>query len=84
MGHRFCGWAIRVALSEISLLCFVLFEELAGFFQVEDVAVYGELVDAGVFGDGDDMLDRMAVLAERVDDEIDVYVVHACQSTAAV
>ena len=60
--------------------CF-LFEELADFVEVEGVAVDDELVDSGVVGDGVDMLDGMAVFAEGVDDEIGVYVVHACQST---
>ncbi len=57
------------------------FEEVASFFEVEGVAVYDELVEAGVVGDGEDMLDGVAVFAERVDDEIDVYVIHGCQST---
>jgi hypothetical protein len=56
-----------------------LFEEMAGFFEVKGVAVYDELVEAGVVGDGEDMLDGVTVFAERVDDEIDVDVVHASQ-----
>jgi hypothetical protein len=60
--------------------CF-LFEELADFVEVEGIAVDDELVDSGVVGDGVDMLDGVAVFAEGVDDEIGVYVVHACQST---
>jgi hypothetical protein len=54
---------------------------LAGLFEVEGVAVDDELVEAGVVGDREDMLDGVAVFAERVDDEIDVYVVHASKST---
>ncbi len=54
---------------------------MAGLFEVEGVAVYDELVDAGVVGDGEDMLYGVAVLAERVDDEVDVDVIHGCQST---
>ena len=56
-----------------SLLGFVLFEELAGFFEVEGVAVDDELVDAGVFRDGDDTVDAVPVLAESLNDEVDVY-----------
>jgi hypothetical protein len=56
-----------------------LFEKVAGFFEVESVAVYDELVEAGVVGDGEDMLDGVTVFAERVDDEIDVDVIHASQ-----
>jgi hypothetical protein len=54
---------------------------VAGFFEVEGVAVYDELVEARVVGDGEDVLDGVTVFAERVDDEIDVYVIHGCQST---
>jgi hypothetical protein len=63
------------------LFCCFLFEEVADFFEVEGVAVHNELVDSGVVGDGEDMLDGVTVFAEGVDDEIDVGVVHACQST---
>jgi hypothetical protein len=55
------------------LFCFVLFEELAGFFEVEGVAVDDQLVCAGVIGDAEDAVDTVAVLAEGLDDEIDVY-----------
>jgi hypothetical protein len=59
----------------------VLFEELAGFFEVERVSVDDKLVYAGVIGDAEDTLDTMAMLAESLDDEIDVY--HAWKFTAA-
>jgi hypothetical protein len=55
------------------LLGFVLFEELPGFFEGEGVSVDDQLVYAGVFRDGDDALDTMAVLAQGLDDEVDVY-----------
>ena len=55
------------------LLRFVLFEELPRFFEGERVSVDDQLVYAGVFRDGDDAVDTMAVLAEGLDDEIDVY-----------
>ena len=55
------------------LLRFILFEKLASFFEVERVPVDDQLVFAGVFRDGDDALDTMAVLAEGLNDEIDVY-----------
>jgi hypothetical protein len=55
------------------LFCFVLFEELAGFFEVERVSVDDELVFSGVCRDVDDFVDTMTVLAESLDDEVDVY-----------
>jgi hypothetical protein len=55
------------------LFGFVGFEEGSGFFEIEEVAVDGELVHAGVFGDGDDVLHGVAVLTERLDEKIDVY-----------
>jgi hypothetical protein len=62
------------------LFGFVLFEELPRFFESERVSVDDQLVFAGVFGDGDDAFDAMAVLAQGLDDEIDVY--HAWKFTA--
>ena len=62
------------------LLRFVLFEELPRFFESERVSVDDQLVFAGVFGDGDDAFDAMAVLAQGLDNEIDVY--HAWKCTA--
>ena len=62
------------------LLGLVFFEELAGFFEVEGVSVDDELVFAGVVGDGEDAFDLMAVLAEGLDDEIDVN--HAWKSNS--
>lgn len=53
------------------------FEELACFFEVQGVAVHDELIDTSVVGDGVDVLDGVAVFTKSVDDEIDVYVVHA-------
>ena len=50
---------------------------MAGLFEVEGVTVDDELVEAGIVGDGEDMLDGVTVFAKGVDDEIDVYVVHA-------
>ena len=55
------------------LLCFVLFEKLPCFLEGEGVSVDLEFVSAGVFRDRDDMADSVAVLAEGLDDEIDVY-----------
>jgi len=60
---RFWRWLFR----------FVLLEKLSRFFEVERVSVDDQLVFAGVFRDGEDALDTMAVLAEALDDEIDVY-----------
>ncbi len=45
------------------LLCFVGFEERSGFFEGEGVAVDLELVFAGVFRNGDDVADTVALLA---------------------
>jgi hypothetical protein len=56
-----------------TLFCFVLFEKLPCFFEGEGVSVDLEFVSAGVFRDRDDMADSVAVLAEGLDDEIDVY-----------
>ena len=55
------------------------FEELAGLFEVEEVAVHVELVDASVVGYGEDTIDFMAALAQGIDDKLDVYVIHGCQ-----
>ena len=63
------------------LFRFVLFEETAGFFEVESVSVDNQLIYAGVIGDAEDALDTMAVLAQGLHDEIDVY--HAWKFTAA-
>ena len=59
--------------SAISLFCFVPFEKLSRFFEGERVSVDDQFVFAGVFRDGDDALDTMGVLAQGLDDEIDVY-----------
>ena len=63
------------------LFGFVLFEELAGFFEGEGVSIDDQLVFARVIGDGEDAFDTMAVLAEDLDDEIDVY--HAWKSNSS-
>jgi hypothetical protein len=63
------------------LLCFVVFEKPAGFFEVEKVSVYGQLIDAGVVWNREDMLDVMATLPEGLNEKIDVY--HACHGTGA-
>jgi hypothetical protein len=60
-------------IAAILLFCFVLFEEFSCFFEGEGVSVDLEFVSAGVVRDGDDIADSMAVLAECLDDEIDVY-----------
>jgi hypothetical protein len=78
MGHpllwlRVQGRARHAGQFQRLLFRFVLFEELPGFFEVESVAVDEELVFAGVFRDGDDAVDTMAVLPEGLDDEIGVY-----------
>ena len=63
------------------LFCFVVFEKLSRFVEVEGVSVDNQLVYAGVIGDAEDALDTMAVLAQGLHDEIDVY--HAWKFTAA-
>jgi hypothetical protein len=55
------------------LFRFVLFEELACFFEVEGVSVDDDLVFAGVLRDVKDAVDTVAVLPEGLNDEIDVY-----------
>jgi hypothetical protein len=61
------------ALDQKRLFCSVLFEKLASFFEGEGVSVDLEFVCAGVFRDGDDIADSVAVLAEGLNDEIDIY-----------
>jgi hypothetical protein len=51
-----------VAVMRRSLFGFVLFEKLSCFFEIENVSVYGQLVDSCVFGDGDDTLDAVTSL----------------------
>ena len=67
MGHPE-SWRCRRLLFRL-----VLLEELPRFFEGERVSVDDQLVFAGVFRDGEDALDTMAVLAEGLHDEIDVY-----------
>ena len=66
-----CGHLAYVC--SLRLFRFVLFEERSGFFEGEGVAVDLEFVFAGVFGDGDDMADGVAILPKSSNDEIDVY-----------
>ena len=56
-----------------SLFCFVLFEERSGFFEGEGVSVDDQFVFACVFRDVNHAADGMAMLAEGLDDQIDVY-----------
>ena len=44
-----------------------------GLLRGEGVAVDDNLIFAGVIRDADDVADSMAVLAESLDDQIDVY-----------
>jgi hypothetical protein len=55
------------------LLCFIVFEKPSRFYEGESVSVDDQLVFPGVFRDGDDAIDTMAVLPEGLNDEIDVY-----------
>ena len=55
------------------LFRFILFEKRPRFFEGEGVSVDDQLVFAGVIRDGDDAVDTMTVLAEGLNDEIDVY-----------
>jgi hypothetical protein len=66
------GSRMARAISD-QLFCSVVFEKFASFFEGEGVSVDLEFVFAGVFRDRDDMADSVAVLAEGLDDEIDVY-----------
>jgi hypothetical protein len=50
-----------------------LFEVGSRLFEVEDVAVYRQLVFTGVFRDGDDTRYTMAALAKGFDEKIDIY-----------
>jgi hypothetical protein len=79
MGDSAKVWGTSAEFAEMigawvrRLLCFVGFEESAGFFEGEGVAVDLEFVFASVFGDGDDMADGVAILPESSEDQIDVY-----------
>jgi hypothetical protein len=57
-----------------------VFEKLSGFFEVEEVAVYDDFVDACVIRYGEDALDGVAAFANRFDEKIDVY--HGREFTA--
>jgi hypothetical protein len=59
--------------------CFFVFEELSGLFEVEEVAVYDELIVARVFRYGEDALNGVSAFANSFDEKIDVY--HACEFT---
>jgi hypothetical protein len=52
---------------------------LSGLFKIENVSVYGQLIDSCVFGDGDDTFDGVTSLADCLDEKFDVY--HASKST---
>jgi hypothetical protein len=58
---------------------FVCFEESSCLFKVEEVSVYGHLIFAGVFGDGDDIFNTMAPFSDGRNEKVDVY--HAGKST---
>ena len=73
MRARFRSGDLRFATILESVICFVLFKKLASFFEGQGVSVDLEFVSAGVFRDRDDMAYSVAVLAEGLDDEIDVY-----------
>ena len=66
------GTDIRVN-SKRSLFGFVLFEEFSRLFEGQGVSVDLEFVCASVVRDRDDVADGVAVLAEGLDDQIDVY-----------
>jgi hypothetical protein len=52
---------------------FLVFEKLPGFFEVEEVAVYDDFVDACVIRYREDALDGVAAFANSFDEKIDVY-----------
>lgn len=60
-------------VSQEWLFRFVFCEKSPGFFEVEGDAVYGQLIDTGVFGDGDDVFHTMATVSEGLDEKIDIY-----------
>lgn len=66
----------------VRLLCFVLFEEVSGFFEVVDAAVNRDFVFAGVFWDGDDAVNAVPALSDGFDEKVDIY--HGRQFTAAL
>jgi hypothetical protein len=66
-------------VSQEWLFRFVFCEKSPGFFEVEGDAVYGQLIDTGVFRDGDDMFHTMATVSEGLDEKLDIY--HAQEST---
>jgi hypothetical protein len=70
---RGAGRSKRISEFASDLFGSVFFEKLPGFLEVECVSVDDELVFAGVIGDAEDALDTMAVLAQGLHDEIDVY-----------
>jgi hypothetical protein len=48
-------------------------------FEVVEVSVYGHLIFAGVFGNGDDIFNTMAPFSDGLNEKVDVY--HAGKST---
>ncbi len=70
MGAGRASW--RLAVVPGGTRCFVRGEKIAGFLKGKDLAVYGELVFAGVFRDAVDMGDGVATGAELVGDQFGV------------
>jgi hypothetical protein len=55
------------------VLFFLTVQKTARLFDVHVGSVYGELVLACVFGDGEDALYGVAVVAECLDEKVDIY-----------
>ena len=80
MGHPVARLRSKRASSGSSeLFRFVCFEESSCLFEVVEVSVYGHLIFAGVFGDGDDIFNTMAPFSDGLNEKVDVY--HAGKST---
>jgi hypothetical protein len=69
------GSAGRVQLFRL----FLVFEKLSCLFEVEEVSVYDEFIDACVVRYGEDALNGVSPFANSFDEKIDVY--HAWQFT---
>jgi hypothetical protein len=69
------GSAGRVRLFRL----FLVFEKLSCLFEVEEVSVYDEFIDACVVRYGEDALNGVSPFANSFDEKIDVY--HACEFT---
>lgn len=59
--------------------CFLVFEKLSCLFEIEEVAVYDDFIDACVVRNGEDALNGVSAFANSFDEKIDVY--HACEFT---